>query len=328
MKMVFKKPIVGAIVLLSSGLVLAAGDSYKVSGTLDIGVYRDYDGTTKTGSMSRSNVAFDGLKDLGNGLAGTVKLNARFFWRNPNTREFLVNEDSKYLFAGEATAGLKGDFGHVRVGRALTALWQNDWAYDAWYNFDQIASPAWYLWHGNGPADPNASAKSASFSRLNNGLFYASPKLGNFSVDASAGLKEQTGDKNTSLSLALKYADGNFNGMFAKEKNPAGNVVNFLAANYKLGALTLMGAYDHEKLVDGTRNRSTTVSAILVDGKLSYMAGLGRQLDYKANFYGLGVSYAYRPDTKIYASYGNKGNGLWGSTQNDNAFGLGVNYSF
>lgn len=328
MKISRKHWVIGAIALTMAHMAQAAEDSYKFSGTLDLGVYKDFDGKQKTGSISRSNVAFDGLKDFGNGMAGTVKLNTRFFLRNPNTRENLVNEDPKYLFAGEATVGLKGDFGHVRVGRALTALWQNDWAYDAWYNYDSIASPAWWLWHGNSAADPNASAKNASFARLNNGVFYASPKLGGFSVDASLGLKKQSADKNNSVSVALKYAQGDFGGMLAHEKTPVGNSVTFVGAKYKLGALSLMGAYDHEKLAAGGKNRSATVSAQWVDGKLSYMAGYGRQLDYHANFYSLGAAYAFKPSTSFYVSYGSQAKGFWGRTDKADAIGVGVNYSF
>lgn len=316
--------------LAMAGVAHAAEDSYKFSGTLDLGYYRDYDGVSKTGSISRSNVAFDGLKDLGNGLAGTVKLNTRFFLHNPNTKENLVSEDTKYLFAGEATAGLKGDFGHVRVGRALTALWQNDWAYDAWYNYDQIASPAWQMWHGNSAADPNASTKNASFARLNNGLFYASPKFaGGFSVDASVGLQKQNLDKNNSRSVALKFEQGPLNAMLSSEKTPAGNTITFVAAKYKFGAMSLMGAYDDEKLYAGGKNRSVTASAQLADGKVTYLAGVGRQLDYNnANFFSLGATYAYKPNSSIYVSYGNKAKGFWGSTANQNAIGVGVNYSF
>ena len=316
--------------LALTGVAHAAEDSYKFSGTLDLGYYRDYDDKTKTGSISRSNVAFDGLKDLGNGLAGTVKLNSRFFLRNPNTKENLVSEDTKYLFAGEATAGLKGDFGHVRVGRALTALWQNDWAYDAWYNYDSIASPAWQIWHYNSAADPNVSQSNASFARLNNGVFYASPKFGGgFSVDASVGLQKQTADKNNSRSVALKYEQGAFNGMLANEKTPAGNTVNFAAAKYKFGAITVMGAYDEQKLSNNTKVRATTLSAQLVDGKLTYLAGLGRRMTTTdGNFYSLGASYAYKPNTNVYVSYGNQGKGLVGNTTSKDAIGVGVNYSF
>ena len=314
----------------ATGVGHVAEDSYKFSGTLDMGYYRDYDEQSKTGSISRSNVAFDGLKNLGNGMAATVKLNTRFFLRNPNTKENLVNEDTKYMFAGEATAGLKGDFGHVRVGRALTAMWQNDWAYDAWYNYDQIASPAWWLWHGNSAADPNASSKSASFARLNNGVFYASPKFaGRFSVDASYGLKKQARDKNNSVSVALKYGQGDLNAMIAAEKTPVGNTVTFVGANYKMGAVTVMGGYDDEKINGGTKNRSVSVSARLADGKMSYMAGFGSQLDYNnAKFFSLGANYAYKPNMNLYVSYGHQAKGFWGSQASKDAIGVGVNYSF
>ena len=316
--------------LALTGVAHAAEDSYKFSGTLDMGYYRDYDGKDKTGSISRSNVAFDGLKDLGNGMAGTIKLNTRFFLHDPASKQNLVNEDTKYLFAGEATAGLKGDFGHVRVGRATTAMWTNDWAFDAWYNYDSIASPAWWLWHGNSAADPNASAKNASFARLNNGVFYASPKFGGgFSVDASVGLQKQTLDKNNSTSVALKYGQGDLNAMVASEKTPAGNTVTFVGANYKMGAVTVMGGYDDEKIYGGGKNRSMTASARLAEGQMSYMVGFGRQLDYNnANFFSLGANYAYKPNTNIYVSYGNQAKGFWGNTSSKDALGVGVNYSF
>lgn len=320
--------VVGAAILTSLSTAQAAEDSYRFSGALDFGVYKDFDKASKTGSISRSNVAFDAFKNLGGGLAGTAKLNSRFFLRNPNTSEHLVNEDSKYLFAGEATAGLKGDFGHVRLGRALTAMWQNDWVYDAWYNYDSIASPAWWTWHGNSPADPNASSKNASFARLNDGVFYASPQFVGFSLDASLGLKKRDGDRDRSMSLALKYAQGHLNAMWATEKTPVGHKVNFLGVSYAMGDLSVMGGYDHEKLSDGGRNRSATASARLADGPFSYMVGVGRQIDYRANFLGMGVSYAYRPDMSVYVSYGNQGDGFWGTTGHKDAIGLGVNYTF
>lgn len=318
----------GALILTSMGASNAAQDSYRFSGALDLGYYKDFDGTSKTGGISRSNVAFDALKNLGGGLAGTVKLNSRIFLRNPNTKENLVNEDSQYMFAGEATAGLKGDFGHVRVGRALTALWQNDWAYDAWYNYDSIASPAWWTWHGNSPADPNASQKNASFARLNHGIFYASPQFAGFSLDASLGLKKRDADTDRSLSMALKYAQGNLNAMLATEKTTVGNRIHFVGVSYKMGALSVMGAYDHEKLAQGGNNRSATTSAQWVDGPFTYRVGVGRQIDYQAYFVGAGVSYAYKPNLNVYVSYGNQADGFWGSTGSKDAIGLGVNYSF
>jgi predicted porin len=308
-----------------------AQDSYKFSGTLDLGYYKDYDGEKKTGSISRSNVAFDANKDLGSGLSATGRINTRFFLRNPNTGENLVNEDPKYLGAGEATVGLKSNtWGQVRVGRALTALWNNDWAYDAWYNYDSIASPAWHLWHGNSAADPNASARNASFARLNNGVFYTSPTFGGgFSVDASFGTKTQDKDLNRSTSVALKYNQKDYGVMVAREKTPAGNTISFLSGKMNFGKLSVMAAYDDEKLVAGNKNRSYSASARYTDGAMSYMLGAGIQRDYdNAKFFSAGASYAFKPNMNLYVSYGNKGAGLWGSTSSANALGVGVSYSF
>jgi predicted porin len=313
-----------------------AQDSYKFSGTLDLGYYQDFDGKTKTSSISRSNIAFDANKDLGSGLALTGRVNTRFFLRHPTSKEFLVNEDPKYLGAGELTAGLKSaQWGHLRVGRATTALWQNDWVYDAWYNYDSIASPAWWLWHGNSPADPNASQTRASFARLNDGLFYSSPSFNGFSVDASYGTKTRPAvsagaakDKNHSVSVALKYDHKDYSAMFAHEKTPVGNTINFLAGKLNLGKTSLMAAYDEEKF-GSKQNRSYTLSARHTEGAMSYMLGVGVQRDYKnAKFFGAGVSYAYKPNLNLYASYGNQGRDFWGSTASRDAVGVGVSYSF
>lgn len=311
-------------------LAAHAEDSYKFSGTLDLGYYKDFDGNTKTGSISRSNIAFDANKDLSGGMALTGKINTRVRLRNPDTRENFVNEDPKYFGSGEATVGLKdSQWGHVRFGRAITALWNNDWAYDAWYNYDSIASPAWWLWHGNSPADPNASTKGASFARLNNGVFYTSPNFNGFSVDASYGIQTQDKDRNHSTSVALKYDQKDYGALFAHEKTPAGNTVNFLAGKVNFGALSVMAGYDDEKLQNGKANRSYSASARYTDGAMSYLAGVGVQRDYgNAKFYSAGLSYAYKPNLNIYGSYGNQGKGLWGSTSAKDALGVGVNYSF
>jgi predicted porin len=117
--------------------------------------------------------------------------------------------------------------------------------------------------------------------------------------------------------------------MVASEKTPAGNTVTFVGANYKMGALTVMGGYDDEKIYGGAKNRSVSVSARLADGKMSYMAGFGRQLDYNdANFFSLGANYAFKSNMNLYVSYGNQAKGFWGNKTSKDAIGVGVNYSF
>ena len=322
-----------ASALCLASTLLAAGahaeDSYKFFGTLDYGYFKGYDDKSQFGSISRSNVGFDASKDLTQDLAATAKISTRFFIRDTSTGDFFVNEDTKYLGSGEATAGIKGSFGHLRIGRALTAVWSNDWNYDAWGNYDSIASPAWQLWHYNSPADPNASTRNASYLRLNNGVFYASPVFGGgFSVDASYGAKTQTGDKNHSTSVALKYNQKEFGAMYGQETTPGGNTFKFVGGKVNFGNFSVMASYDDESLYGGGKSRSSTLSGRYTHGSMSYLLGFGRQLDDKANFYSAGASYAYKPNTNLYVSYGNQAKGFHGNAKAVDAYGVGVNFSF
>lgn len=320
---------IGGVSLLSMVVATAqAEDSYKVSGTLDYGYIKGYDGSNQFGSISRSNVAFDGAMDLANDVTATAKVNARFFLRDTTTGEYLVNEDPKYPGAAEETIGLKGSWGQLRYGRALTAMWNNDWNYDAWYNYNTIASPSWWLWHGNTPADPNVSTTNASYARLNDGLFYTSPVFHGFNLDVSYGLNQQTADINHSQSVVINYAQKEFGVMLAHELNPAGNVDQFVAGKVNFGDLSLMAAYDDEKIYTGGTNRSYTASARYTLGKMSYMLGYGHQQDFGADFYSAGASYALNSNASIYISYGNQGKGFWGNTKAVDAYGIGANLSF
>ena len=59
----------------------------------------------------------------------------------------------------------------MRLGRALDAMYSQDWQFDAWGNYDRIASPAWDIWHFNYPFDPTADLGAPDFGRLSNGVF-------------------------------------------------------------------------------------------------------------------------------------------------------------
>jgi predicted porin len=320
------------LVIVLAGLsaeIVHAEDSLKLSGTLDYGYYKGYNGKSQFGSISRSNIALDANKVLMQDLSLTFKLNSRFFIRDPNTGNYLVNEDSKYLGSGEATAGLKGQWGHLRFGRALTAMRNLDWNYDAWSNYDAIASPAWWLWHGSSPADPNASARNASFPRLNNGVFYASPELlPGLSFDVSYGTKNQTGDVRHGVSATVRYVQEKYDLMLAQEKTPAGNSLHFLAGRVNMGQSALMMGYSYEDLYGGGINRSATVSGSHVIGPITYLLGYGRQVDYRADFVSAGLSFAYNKMTNLYLSYGNQGKGFWGTISARDALGIAVNYRF
>ncbi|MDP1465729.1 porin, partial [Klebsiella pneumoniae] len=55
-----------------------AGSNVTISGYLDAGVFRDFDKTSKLGTIQRSNLAIAGFEDLGGGLKTTFRLSTRF----------------------------------------------------------------------------------------------------------------------------------------------------------------------------------------------------------------------------------------------------------
>ncbi len=184
-----------------------AQSGIQISGTVDLGVYRAYDKTSQLGTIRRSHIAVTGTENLGSGLAATFNLTHRFEADVGGTE----GAGSKPFWHGESTVGLKGRYGHVRLGRALDVVYANDWAFDSWYNFDRIASPAWNNWHWNYASDRTSNNGNAEYGRLNNGVFYDSPSVNGFSVHYSGAFENNSaagaGQENNN-GLAIKFGQG------------------------------------------------------------------------------------------------------------------------
>lgn len=234
------------LALLAAGLTLTglaqAQSSVTISGTLDIGVSRKTGGTTHLGTIGRSNLAFSGTEDLGGGLAATFKLNTRF---DVDTGTLEESDAQRPYWKAESTVGLKGGFGAVRLGRALTPLWELSWAYDAWSNNDRIASPQWFAFAPDYLSNP----QTREYSRLNNGIFYDSPTWNGFSAHVSAAVQRDGQDFARGLSGAVRYQSGALSAMVGLERNSQKDEVAFVGASYQLlPQLQLMAGYSHVKL--------------------------------------------------------------------------------
>ena len=73
MKYRVNMPSAFALSALALALPALAQSSVKVSGTIDIGVYRDtHAQTTNVGPISRSYLTFSGSEDLGNGTSAQI----------------------------------------------------------------------------------------------------------------------------------------------------------------------------------------------------------------------------------------------------------------
>ncbi|CDS53964.1 Outer membrane porin protein 32 precursor [Polaromonas sp. CG9_12] len=307
-----------------------------LSGTIDMGLYRDYDKMNKIGQISRSDLTFSGVEDLGGGLAVTFKLKNRFSADTGIGVDTLADVGKKPFFHGESTVGLKGGFGSVQLGRRLDVLGNNDWGFDPWYNFDSVASPAWSFWHWNYATDRTSNNGNAEYGRLNNGIFYDSPSMGGFSVHYSGAFEKSTqagaGTGNNN-GLALKYGGGPIALMLASTKNSSGDTDTFAGAKYTVGNLELMGAYDKSKF-KGTTSTSTakvyTLGTSYTMGLMRFMASYGHldtgaAVNPNANMIGLGAQYFLSKRTNVYASLGNKKFDGAGSLA---AYGVGINHSF
>ena len=317
-----------ATALLFASAPIHAQSSVTISGLIDLGVYRGFDGVKNVGTIQRSNLAFSGTEDLGDGLAATFRLSHRF---DADTGR-QEGEGSKPFWQGESTVGLKGGWGSVRLGRALDAVWANDWAYDPWYNFNRIASPAWQYWHFNYSSDRTSNNGSPEYGRLANGVFYDSPSFGGFAVHFSGAFEKSSAagaGTGNNAGVSLNYDQGPVSAMLATSKNSNDDTVTFLGGRYTIGSLSLMGAYDRSKFeaaVDSIAKVYTFGAAYKI-GLAELKAGYGH-LDVdgaKSQFLGLGADYWLSKRTSVYVSAGRNKPDAGESTT---AYGVGIAHSF
>ncbi|WP_066342025.1 porin [Azohydromonas lata] len=303
-----------------------AQSNVTISGTVDIGLYRDsHTRVTNVGPISRSYLTFSGTEDLGNGMTALFVLTTRF---EPDTG--TLENTNKPFFHGESTVGLKGSFGTIKLGRRLDAVNNLDWQFDPWYNFDRVASPAWDTWHYNFPSDPRgngtSAAPSADYGRLNNGIFYDSPTFNGFAVHFSGSPEKVDGDKNRALGTALTYNGGNFSALGAHSKNSAGHTDNLIGAKVSFSPVTVMAVYNVSK-TDTSKAKAFTAGVEYSLGATTLKGGYG-QVDVdgvkQVKIVSGGAFYSLSKRTTVYGEIAHR------KRPDDafNTYGVGISHSF
>ena len=120
-----KQIILLAALLGISGAATAA-TSVTLYGRVDVGYeykkVKNADGSftqdTNSGSGGYSRYGIKGQEDLGNGLSATFQLEGAF---EGDTGAITAG---KTMFDRESNVGIKGNFGHIRLGRSISALEQ------------------------------------------------------------------------------------------------------------------------------------------------------------------------------------------------------------
>jgi predicted porin len=311
--------------LLSTGLVLASGaamaqSSVTISGSLDVGVFRDKAALTNLGTIKRSHIQFDGAEDLGSGLAATFRLRQRL---DVDTGA-LEGPATKPAWHGETTVGLRGGFGFVRLGRAVDAIQSQDWAFDAWDNFSRVASPAWDLWHWNYSADPVGGGSG----RVANAVFFDSAKFSNVSAHLSYSPEKPANAVGATRAGSLVYNDGTTRAMLGAGKNSAGAKETSIGLRSRFADVTLMGMYNVSKSAAGSEAKVTTLGATYALGATTLKAGWGTaDVDSvkRQRMVSVGVNYALSKRTGVYADLSSKRYIADGTKQ---VYGVGLTHSF
>lgn len=238
-------------------LLTLAGAAHAQSGLtlygfVDAGLFKTGPGSeARLGTIQRSYVGLRGQEALGQGWAATFHLMTRFDAGNGS----LEASGATPFFQGESTVGLKSPYGDVRLGRALTPMWQYDWNYDNWSNFNRVASVAWYVFHPSYRSDPYRNGPAGEYSRLNNGVFYDSPTWGGLHFHAALGVERSAVpdaygqvDQARPLAASLNYDAGPWSTMVAAERNAAADNTWFAGLAYLRGAFKLMASYSQTRL--------------------------------------------------------------------------------
>jgi predicted porin len=311
--------------LAAACAVLAAGtasaqSSVAISGSLDVGVFRDTAGAKNVGTIQRSHLQFAGTEDLGNGLAATFRLRHRLDV-DTGTPE---GNGSKPFWHGESTVGLKGDFGALRLGRALDAIQGQDWAFDPWENYDRIASPAWDLWHWNYSADPTGGGSG----RVANAVFYDSPKWADLSFHFSGSPESPEGAVAKTRSAALLYNNGTVRALLGSGKNSAGATETSIGLRGNFGPVSVMGLYNVSETAADSEAKVTTLGAMYTIGATTLKAGWG-QADVdgvkKEQLTSIGARYALSKRTSVYGDAASKRYPTIGTKP---TYGVGLTHSF
>ena len=318
-----KKSLLALAVLGTFASVASAQSSVTLSGTVDASIQRKGASSTVSasdwtlgGSQSNYNsITLSGTEDLGGGMRAFFALNHRF-----TINSGAVNTAAGTVFWRNASVGLGGAFGDVRLGRILMPL------QDMNGGFDPFATGTVGSTHTGGI---NATI------RANNAIYYRSPSLSGLSVNAAIaagegqivqeiqnnfgsgqGLAALAATGEHPIGFSVRYAAGPLNVGVAYDKNYLDVKTTGLYGSYDLGAVKLYTQF--EKGDSRTGNTGTggwvTTSENLKNWSFGLTAPLGPVLlragyvrtnsnlaKHDGSKFGFGGDYNLSKRTNLYA---------------------------
>lgn len=292
----------------SSGLVEIYGRANLSVDMLDDGA--NYSSTNLSSNASR--LGLRGSKKFGN-LTGIWQIEQQIEVNLDNS-----TATNNRLASRDTFAGLRGDFGTVRVGKFDTPF--------------KVARGPFNLFGDEMGDMRNLTRVGAGKfdERLNNMLEYQTPVMNGFqarvahsfhsgvSVESSNGVEK----KKDATSLSLGYKAGNIDATLAYETYGADNALTSsvngkrdatrAALSYKLSPeLSLMGFYQTADAQSGSVNDSADVTGLgfrymlskQVALKAQYMDRKGEKANTDAKMYAIGADYLYDKGLSFYVTY-------------------------
>ncbi|WP_028103134.1 porin [Pseudoduganella violaceinigra] len=264
-----------ALLGAASGAAFAQS-SVVIYGTLDAGVTKTTNAPNSAlseGKRDNNKLGFRGVEDLGGGLKALFHLEIRF---EPDTG--TIEGVSRPLFQGQSRVGLQGDFGTVRLGRALTALQETTGLFEPWSGMPNQAGfqtdlmVAGYRTATSGSGSDPLGLAGNSGNRFANALWYNTPVFNGFQLNINVASKE-----NNSLPTAIVGR-----GTAAAPQYPAGALAG--AYPYSVSATYMApGTLPQYAVYIGTERNATEVKWHSVGAyfrpvpELKLMASYGRQ---------------------------------------------------
>ncbi|HEX8788950.1 MAG TPA: porin [Telluria sp.] len=358
-----KKSLVAVALLGGFASVAQAQTAVQIYGNIDVGMVKRTDQTLAIGKRASNTLGFKGTEDLGNGLTALFQLEMRY---EPDTG--TVENNTRPLFQGQSRVGLAGDFGMVRIGRGLTPYQEVIGSFEPWHGlptplgFYTDISVAGF---NSAPLDAGSTptGSGANTNRISNAIFYNSPVVSGFQVNASWATKEGTTGGATvtgigpgaasyasgalasanPFSVAGTYNNGPAAAMLGYERNAVESKVWSAAGSFSATPeLKLMATYSHQNQdhVDTLFPivRSWLVGATYAVGPGKVLAGYGqKQIEdtAKTKQLSLGYEYSLSKRTYLYVDASRKkdivsytSTGVSPTTPTINSYDVGINHSF
>ncbi len=252
------KPPLYFLILTAPCALAQAQSAVAFDGHINLGIIKESGRSAELGRGYNNWLRLKTQERLDGDLSGGVILEMRF---KPDTGA----AENTALFQGESTVGLgSARYGTLRLGRAMSPLWQQKWRFEPWFDSEFMGSLGSYQ-SGSYTSDPTAAFGHADWARIPGAVFYDSAGTDGFSVHLGGAINRPAGAQGRTRGGSLNYAGKTQQGMVSFEENNRGDTIRFLAGSWTLPAATLMASVTLTRLTTTPAAERSFVLAARID---------------------------------------------------------------